>query len=154
MLYSHYPLVFCLFGLAAFNAEAGPPVYYTVTDLGTLGGNYSAGHGINASGQVVGFSFPPDNVYFNAFLYSNGKMQNLGTFGTFSYGYAINDSGQVAGSSQTNGGQEHAFLYSNGHLQDLGTFGGHYSYGFDINASGQVVGTAGISENPRHAFLI
>ncbi len=29
---------------------------YNVTDLGTLGGDFSAGYGINASGQVVGES--------------------------------------------------------------------------------------------------
>ena len=48
-------------------------------DLGTLGGSESlTPTGINNSGQVVGVStgYRPSD-YFDAFLYSNGSMQDL-----------------------------------------------------------------------------
>jgi probable HAF family extracellular repeat protein len=66
----------CIVGLFAVNAQAQAQ-QYTVTDLGTLGGNFSAGYGINAPGQVTGYS-ATSNAY-HAFLYSNGSMQDLGT---------------------------------------------------------------------------
>ncbi len=51
---------------------------YSVTDLGTLGGtNGSYGEGINASGQVTGYSYTAGNTAYHAFLYSNGAMQDL-----------------------------------------------------------------------------
>jgi hypothetical protein len=40
--------------LAPGTALAAP--VYTITDLGTLGGNYSYSFDINASGQVTGYS--------------------------------------------------------------------------------------------------
>ena len=51
----------------------------TMADLGTLpGGSVSAAHGINASGQVVGYA-DTSSGYAHAFLYSNGTMTDLGT---------------------------------------------------------------------------
>src|SRR5580704_13845737 len=99
---------------------------YTVTDLGTLPGMPSSeGGGINGIGQAVGTSFTDScsGTYCGeAFLYSNGTMQGLGTLGgTSSSAAAINASGQVTGSSALSDGSEHAFLYSNGTMQDLGT---------------------------------
>ena len=76
-------------------------VQYTVTDLGTLGGNLSVAEGINNSGQVVGFS---EDLSGNehAFLYSNGIMTDLGTLGgNYSFASGINNSGQIVGYSVT-----------------------------------------------------
>jgi uncharacterized membrane protein len=33
-----------------------------MTDIGTLGGSYASGSGINASGQITGASFLPGDV--------------------------------------------------------------------------------------------
>jgi probable HAF family extracellular repeat protein len=92
-------------------APAQAVVKYTVTDLGTLGGQQIRASGINANGQVVGYAKTTDNVW-HAFLYSVSTMIDLGTFGgTQSEAYDINDSGQVAGWSSTSGDASgHAFL--------------------------------------------
>jgi probable HAF family extracellular repeat protein len=111
----------------------------TMLPLGTLGGTDSVGLGINAGGQVVGYSSTTGDVVLHAFFY-DGSMHDLGTLGGTgeSYAYGINDSGQVTGEA---GG--HAFLYD-GTMHDLE--GG--SGGLGINASGQVTGNSG-----THAFL-
>ena len=126
---------------------------YTITDLGNLGGN-SYATGINASGQVVGYSYTASGPY-HAFLYSNGTMRDLGTLGGgYSSADGINASGQVVGGSHITGGVVwNAFLYSNGTMQDLGTLGGSESGANAINASGQVAGWSDIAGGGRHAFL-
>jgi probable HAF family extracellular repeat protein len=139
---------------------------YNVTDLGTLpGGTYSDAYGINASGQVVGFSdttILTDYSPQHAFLYSGSTMTDLGTLGgTYSEASGINASGQVVGWSDFNYSENgtqyithHAFLYNGSTMTDLGTLGGVWSYANGINASGQVVGGADTTgDNAEHAFL-
>ena len=69
----------------------------TITDLGGLGGNFTAVEGVNAIGQVVGRSSAA-NGYMQPFLWQNGIMRalpNLG--GEEGYATAINNAGQVVG---------------------------------------------------------
>ena len=150
-------------GVRAFLYSGG-----TMQDLSTLGGtnpfgySTSEGFGVNARGQVSGWSeaYDADHRYLGtyAFLYSKGQMQNLGSLGTdptgvgYSLGYGINASGQVTGLSEIYDAAgmsrgRHAFLYSKGEMQDLGALGtdptGHsYSQGYGINARGQVAGSS------------
>jgi probable HAF family extracellular repeat protein len=112
-------IVLALLSFAAIASHASGQIAYTVTDLGS-GDAYA----INASGQVVGQTGSD-----NAFLYSNGVMQNLGS----GIALGINDSGHVVG--QLNG---QGFLYSNGSFQ---TIGGSGYEAVGINDNGQVVGT-------------
>jgi probable HAF family extracellular repeat protein len=146
---------------------------YKVTDLGTLpGGSYtrSSASAINARGEVVGTSdsFISEGIrspethrpVCRAFLFSNGKMTDLGVLlkGSYSHAESINASGQVVGYADTPSGHRHAFLYSNGKMTDLGTLGGSYitSIAHAINDNGQVVGesdTAETTVGERHAFL-
>lgn len=117
-------------------------------DLTPSGGDGTA-MAINDSGQVAGKAG-------DAFLYSNGTMQHLGTLpgGNTSFAYAINNSGQIAGDSLTSDPSvTHAFLFASGHMQDLGTLGGSQSNAFGMNNSGQVVGLAYASNGVAHAFL-
>lgn len=63
-----------LMGWAALGTAA------TITDLGILGGSDTEPAAINNSGQIVGASSTTAcTCIFHAFLYSNGKMQDLGT---------------------------------------------------------------------------
>lgn len=130
-------------------------VQYSLTDLGTLGGVFSSGYGLDSNGEVTGYSRTASNQA-HAFLYASGAMQDLGTLGgSWSSGAGINSSGQITGDSGTPGDTaDHAFLYSSGTMQDLGTLGGTSSAGSGINSSGQVTGYAYISgDAAAHAFL-
>ena len=144
-------VIFCILLMTPL---AGVAQQYTATDIGTLGGSTVSGTGINASGQVTGFSSTTGNRATHAFLYSAGTMQDLGTLGgTTSQASGINASGQVTGFAQLAGDTaQHAFIYSNGAMQDLGTLGGTNSGGNGINDSGAVTGFSD-TRNGSHAFL-
>ena len=113
-------------------------VQYVVTDLGTLGGNYSIAYGINDSGQVVGTAAISNTSYrYHAFLYANGIMSDLGAFSDFSdsVAIAINNNGQIVGyvRDPTVQHSDRAFLYSNGNMINIGTL---YNIRGDTHASG------------------
>jgi probable HAF family extracellular repeat protein len=85
---------------------------------------------INDAGQVLGQSYNPvpregEPEPNRAFLYSNGRWNDLGTLGGafteagwsvsqigLSSSHVLNNSGQVTGSSQTADGKYHAFLWT------------------------------------------
>jgi probable HAF family extracellular repeat protein len=94
---------------------------YTITDIGTLGGTYSAAFSINDYGEVVGYSATADGE-IHAFRYFNGTLLDLNTLGgEESYAYAITDSGIVLGDSRTFSGKYHPFMGApNSPLFDLG----------------------------------
>jgi probable HAF family extracellular repeat protein len=97
-----------------------------ITGLGTLGGSESNAFGINDQGQVVGYSFLPDDTTNHAFLWQGGAMTDLGTLGgDFSLARGINAQGQVVGYSFIPGtSTNHAFLWQDGAMTDLGTLPG------------------------------
>jgi probable HAF family extracellular repeat protein len=133
-------------GAAGLNNSSSSEVFLysggTMTGLGTLGGTSGIGNGINASGQVAGYSQNSSSAY-RAFLASGGTMTDLGDLGGGSaVGYAINDVGQVVGSAVTSDGSNHPFLYSNGKMIDLGTLGS--PKGTDWWNSAQGVNNAGV----------
>jgi probable HAF family extracellular repeat protein len=76
-----------------------------MTDLGTLGGNYSYGIGINNSNAVVGGAFVDSgNKIYHAFIAVNNSMVDLntqldatGAGWTLTEARAINDAGQIVG---------------------------------------------------------
>ena len=118
---------------------------YTITDLGTLGGETSSAIAVNNSGQVTGVATTA-NGGSHAFVTDNdGNMIDLGTpvgsdsYAYDSYAYAINDSGQVTGSIAYNKvGHAHIFVTDNdGNMIDLGR-----GIGYAINDSGQITGVS------------
>ena len=128
-----------------------------VTDLGTLGGTYSWGWGVNDSGQVVGQATATPGYEQTLYAFITGangtNMTSLGVLGgnyTQSGAYAINARGQVVGKSTASNGSMHAFVTgANGSsMIDLGTLGGLNSLALAINPSGRVAGyatTAGLN---------
>jgi probable HAF family extracellular repeat protein len=130
------------FGLTIACPASALPAY-SITDLGTLGGNYSSGWGINNAGQVVGLADTAGNNH--AVLWQNNGITNLGTLGgSKSVAWAINNAGQVVGFADTSENNSHAFLWQGGTMTDLGTLGGNYSSANGINGAGQVVGHAAL----------
>jgi probable HAF family extracellular repeat protein len=134
------PVVFAL--LLGGEANLWSEVLYQVTDLGTLGGQFSDARAVNDSGQVAG-SAVNANGASHAFLYTDGRMIDLGTFGGVqSFGLGMNNLGQVTGYAATPSGDWRAFLYTAGVMTDLGIPGTGYigSFGFAVNDHGQVTG--------------
>lgn len=131
-----------------------------MVDLGTLGGAISEARGINASGQVAGYSYTADGK-LHAFRYTDGPgMVDLGTLTRDKDGrsvaYDINDSGQVVGyTSSGRWFRQRPFRYTDGvGMVDLGTLGGSQGWAMGINNLGDVVGAAATAagDYPTHAF--
>jgi probable HAF family extracellular repeat protein len=126
-----------------------------MTDLGTLGGLFSAAYAINDSGQVAGYADTADRGSRHGFLWGAGVMTDVGTLGgRNSYAQAVSAYGQVVGYADTADGLPHAFFWDNDGMTDLGTLGGPYSFAQAINASGQVARYASTAvSGVQHAFL-
>jgi len=124
-------------------------------DLGTLGGNDAVATLVNEQGQIVGESYTSSapsaycaQIDFplttGAFLWQNGQMTNLGSFGgTCTFASDLNNRGQVVGLSTLSGDlEQHPFLWDQGVLTDLGTFGGSRGNAIANNEAGEIVGWA------------
>jgi probable HAF family extracellular repeat protein len=133
--------------------------HYRVTDLGTLGGTYSYGYGINNAGQVAGGSATASQVgglAQTAFLWSRGQMQNLGTLGgQNSAASGVNARGEAAIGSETanpdpNNEDVCTFgthaqclpaIWTQGTLKPLFSLpGGNNAVAINVNNRGQVIG--------------
>jgi probable HAF family extracellular repeat protein len=125
-------------GVVTNLAEQAPP--YVIPQ--------SQGHGINASGHVVGqisYVLTPGLRTMRAALWRDGVMTELPAFGDATCptcsksdtARAINASGQIVGTAGAR-----ASLWQDGTVADLGTLGGNSSAAFGINDSGHIVGQA------------
>jgi probable HAF family extracellular repeat protein len=153
-------------------------VRYTVTDLGTLGGGFSEGVGINNRGSVSGNSYLPGDAVVHGFFGQKGVMTDLGTLGgPNSVAPEVgppNNRGEVAGFSDTltlDPNAEHCFggnfgeifptpytclpfVWRDGVMTALPTLGGNNGVAAAINNRGQVAGTAeNATRDPTCPFL-
>ncbi len=120
----------------ALSASLHADSYYTITDLGLLGGPVGSATNLNSFGAAVGLSTLPDGNYHAAAW--TPTPTDLGTLGadTQSMAFAMNDGGQIVGISYNYGDLiPHAFMWQAGVLTSLGSFSPH-----DINNAGVVAG--------------
>jgi probable HAF family extracellular repeat protein len=97
-----------------------------------------------------------------AFVYQNGRMQDLGTLGgPYSMASAVNAAGTVVGKADLprgrgESGPTHAFVFQSGSgMHDLGTLpGGQNSRAYGLNVSGEVVGFSETGDGVSRAFLV
>ena len=119
----------------------------TVHDLGNLGGNGFA-LGVNDAGEVVGASGTSGNKFAHGFVYLNGHMIDVGTFGgPSSEVTAVNNLGIAVGGADVTPTLAHAFTYANGKMTDLNSLiepstGWTIRYAFGINDFGQIIAEA------------
>jgi len=139
--------------------------YYSVQNLGTLGGTLSVGQGINNKGGVTGIAnLSGDQTVHSALWRRGAKIQDLGTLGGPNSGVfwpIKDDRGLIAGASEIadlDPYQEDfcgfardgwpgnylclGFLWQGGTMTPLPTLGGNNSYATAANNSGQIVGFA------------
>jgi len=132
-----------------------------MSDLGTLGGEYSVANAINNIGQIVGKAKDADNET-HAFLWnSQNGMEDINPSDAFySEAIDINEQGIVVGyflgPSPTY--IEHAFVYYNNVFLDLNNIvsnnsGWSLRFAQGINDQGQIAGYGFFNNRPR-AFLL
>ena len=111
----------------------------TMTDLGTLGGDFSEGLAINSSGEVVGWAQTKAGIG-DPFLFNGRTMTDLTSLGVL-HAYGINDSGQIAGTCGPSTGPTSPCVVGNGRVTDLPN-PPNFSCGVAtaINNNGQVIG--------------
>jgi len=134
-------------------AMAQSPPHYTVTDLGSLGGQESVATALNNKGQIVGNadtsqrSKGPEYITY-VFLWEQGRMRRMPTLnGKNAYATAINDFGQMAGAYSPDPlkAQFQAARFFGNQVKLLGGFpadvhGFSLSQAEAINSKGQIVG--------------
>ena len=124
---------------------------YTVTNLGTLGGNSgSSSLAISPSGVAVGYASISGDAEIHATRFSGTGSNNFdlgglaGAPNSRGEAHGMNSSGQIAGYATSANGWTHGtrFTGTGSGNTDLGTLGGNVSLARAINNSGQIVGSA------------
>lgn len=154
-----FPVLLLLFAARPLLAQA-----YILSDLGLPAGyTGSSAKAVNEKGQVTG-EIRHGTGFSHAFLYSEGRMTDLGTLPGFTdgVGNAISDAGVVAGVATRPDPADksarpalivHAFTAQANTVRDLRPGGGALYLSSGINAAGQVVGAVLTLRDQSRAFI-
>lgn len=139
-------------------------------DLGTLGGELGSPNAVNDRGQVVGWADTPQeltpplgepgNQLYQAFLWSHGVMQSLGTApgDRCSTAYAVNDAGTVVGNAGVCHGAIDAFIFEHGSTMNLNTLIApttlHLKEALSINDRGEIMGIGVLPDGAQHEYVL
>lgn len=126
-----------------------------MTDIGTLGGEFSVANGLNDNGQVAGVA-DLNGGQVRGFVWQNGKMTRIGTLGgQFSTANGINNKGEVVGLSVTSGGLPHAFVWKEGDMRDISAqCPGKYNGARVINDNSDIAGIFTEDGESVHTFVL
>ncbi|WP_329725258.1 hypothetical protein [Ideonella sp.] len=126
-----------------------------MSEIGTLGGDFSDAYALNDKGDIVGVSTQSGGAQ-RAFHYRAGLMSDLGTLGgSHSAAFGVNELRQIVGCSTLTGDTEQrGFIHEQGVMTPLPSLGGNESCALGINRNGWVVGYSSESSgSTRRAFL-
>lgn len=112
---------------------------------------HSTATAIDNQGRIVGWYGDP--VSPRAFLWSAGRVTDLGTLGGQTAIAGALAGGRIVGWSIAGSGAQRAFLWQNGSMAGLGTLAGGGSSANGINALGHVVGWSQQPDSQARAFL-
>lgn len=142
----------------------------SLSDLGTFGGDLGSANWIDDTGQVIGWADttvhltpplgePGDQLY-QAFLWDNGTMTNLGTAPAdeCSVANSVNSRGEVVGNAGKCHGAVDAFLSADGKTVNLNSLIApsplHLKEAVAINDRGEISGIGALPDGNQHAYVL
>jgi probable HAF family extracellular repeat protein len=133
----------CLAPLHAFVYQGSGLV-----DIGTLGGTYGEGTGINDQNEIVGVSSVAGSSLNHLFLYAQGHMRDLGTVAGESFiNAAINNRGEIVGTATNSAGTESSFIYRGHSFEKIPLVAA------GLNDSGHIAGSHTVANGSSNASL-
>lgn len=129
-----------------------------MTDLGTLGGDYSRATALNDLGLVTGTSTDAGDQQ-DAFVWSAGRpATSLGLTGLAAEAVDVNNRGQVIATATGSTGPgspylTRGFLWRAGKLTPLATLGGPDATPAAVSATGTIGGSASLPSGGTHTAL-
>jgi probable HAF family extracellular repeat protein len=119
-----------------------------LVDIGTLGGTYSEGTGINDQNEIAGVSSVAGSSLNHVFLYAQGHMRDLGGVAGESFiNAAINNRGEIVGSATNSAGTESSFIYRGRSFEKIPLVAA------GLNNSGHIAGSYTAANGSSHAAL-
>jgi 6-phosphogluconolactonase len=119
-----------------------------LVDIGTLGGTYSEGTGINDLNEIAGVSSVKGSSLNHLFLYAQGHMRDLGTMAGESFvNAAINNRGEIVGSAINSAGTESSFIYRGRSFERLPLLAN------SLNNSGDIAGSSTAANGSSRASV-